>query len=99
MTRTVRILRRAEEDLRQVHASVRREVPLRADPFINALIAAIESLDELAERGARPRDPTLRRQGYRFLVHGAYLIFYKVLPRTVRVYRVLHGQRAYRGLL
>lgn len=99
MTRTVRVLRRAEEDLRQVYAAVCREAPLRADRFIDGLIAAVESLDELAERGAAPRDPTLRRQGYRFLVHDPYLIFYKVLPRTVRVYRVLHGHRAYRGLL
>ena len=99
MIRTGRILKRAEEDLRQVYATVVREAPLRADPFVDRLVDAIESLGEMADRGASPRDPTLRSQGYRFLVHGPYLVFYKVLRRTVRVYRVLHGHRAYRGLL
>ena len=99
MTRAVRVLRRAQRDLQQVYDLVAREAPLRADRFIDELLAAVESLQELADRGATPRDPTLRDQGYRFLVHGRYLVFYKVLPRQVRVYRVLDGRRAYRGLL
>lgn len=97
--RTVRVLRRAERDLQQIYDFVAREAPERSERFIDGLLDAIASLDELAERGATPRDPNLRLQGYRFLVYRDYLVFYKVLPRQVRIYRVLHGHRAYRGLL
>lgn len=63
------------------------------------MLGAIESLATMADRGARPRDDTLRDKGFRFLVRGDYLVFYKVVRTQVRVYRVLHGKRAYRGLL
>jgi plasmid stabilization system protein ParE len=99
MTHAVRVLRRAQRDLQQIYDFRAREAPRSADPFIDGLLAAIESLGEYPERGARPRDASLRGQGYRFLVHGKYLVFYKVLARHVRVYRILHGHRAYRGLL
>ena len=99
MKRPVRVLRRAERDLQEIYDLVVREVPLRADRFIDALLASIDSLEQMGARGATPRDLVLRQQGYRFLAHGRYLIFYKVLGRQVRVYRVVHGHRAYRGLL
>ena len=99
MTRSVRILRRAQRDLQQIYDLVVREAPLRADSFIDELLAAIESLSSMAERGATPRDEALKQKGYRFLVHGQYLVFYKVGRRAVRVYRVLRGSRAYHSLL
>lgn len=99
MTRAVRILRRAQRDLQQIYDLVVREVPLRAGSFIDELYDLIESLETLSERGAQPRDPKLRQRGYRFVVHHEYLVFYKVLRRQVRVYRVLRGSRAYRSLL
>lgn len=99
MTRIVRVLRRAQRDLQQVYDFIAREAPSAADPFIDELLDAIESLSTMAERGANPRDETLKRQGYRFLVHGNFLVFYKVMRQQVRVYRVLRGNRAYRSLL
>jgi toxin ParE1/3/4 len=99
MNRSVRVLRRAQRDLQQIYDFIAREAPRSADPFIDELLEAIESLATMSERGAAPRDATLQRQGYRFLVHGQYLVFYKVVRRQVRVYRVLRGSRAYRGLL
>lgn len=99
MTRIVRVLRRAQRELQEIHDLVVREAPLRADPFIEGLLDAIDSLSTLADPGAAPRDDILRQQGHRFLVHGAYLVFYKVRKNRVRVYRVLRGGRSYRGLL
>ncbi len=99
MKRAVRVLRRAQRDLQQIYEYVAREAPLRSDSFIDGLVDAIESLDELSERGASPRDSLLRQRGYRHLEHREYLIFYKVLQRQVRVYRIVHAKRAYRHLL
>jgi plasmid stabilization system protein ParE len=53
----------------------------------------------MPDRGAKPRDPILRARGYRFLVHDPYLIFFRVVGRQVRVYRVLRGNRAHGDLL
>lgn len=93
------MLGRAARDLQQIHDFLGREAPTRADRLIDALLDAIESLATMSDRGAVPRDPTIAGHGYRFLVCGRHLVFYKVLPRQVRVYRVLHGSRRYRGLL
>lgn len=99
MTRQVRVLRRAQRDLQQIYDFIVREAPARAGPFIDKLLDAIATLDTMAERGPRPRDPALRARGYRFLVVGDYLIFYKADPRLVRIFRVVRGNRAYRALL
>ena len=95
----VRILRRAEADLREIRAYVSREAPLTAARLVEALLQAIESLAELPSRGATPRDPALARRGFRFLPVRQHLVFYKVLRRQVRVHRVLRGRRAWQGLL
>jgi plasmid stabilization system protein ParE len=99
MIRSVRVLRPAQRDLQQIYDFLVREAPRRADSFTDELLDAIDSLSTMADRGAMPRDDTLKAQGYRFLVHDPYLVFYKVLRRQVRVYRVLRGSRAYRRLL
>ena len=93
MTRTVRVLKRAERDLGEIHRYVARDKPSAADDLLERLLGAIESLSEHAERGARPRDERLLRLGYQYLVREPYLVFYKVLPRQVRSYRILHGRR------
>lgn len=95
----MRVLRRAQRDLQLIYDEVRAEAPMRADPFIDGLLDTIESLETMSERGARPRDGSLRGRGYRYLQFRGYLIFYKVLGRQVRIHRVLRGKRAYRRLL
>ena len=97
--RSVRILRRAQDDLVEINRYIQRDRPGAAGRFTEKLLDSIESLEINPERGARPRDQRLRELGYRVLVQGEYLVFYKVLPRQVRVYRVLHGRRRYSDLV
>lgn len=99
MTYQVRILRRAQHDLLEIQRYASRAAPQRAAAFVDGLIDSIEALAETPGRGTTPRDDRLRHAGYRYLVHAPYLIFYKVLKRQVRVYRVLHGKRAYDQIL
>ena len=99
MTHAVRVLRRAQRDLQEIYDHIVREAPMRAGPFIDKLIAAIETLFSMPDRGTIPRDPILAARGYRFIVQDPYLIFYKVKGREARVHRVLRGSRAYRDLL
>jgi plasmid stabilization system protein ParE len=97
--RDVRILRRAFGDLEAIQRYVERDRPEAARLLIVRLLDAAESLSENPDRGARPKDGRLRGLAYRFLVVSGYLLFYKVTPRTVRIYRVIHGQRRYEAVL
>lgn len=99
MTRSVRILGRAQTDLLEIAAYVRRDAPARAERVLEALLLRIESLAKNPDRGPLPRDERLRALGFRFVVERPHLIFYKVLRSQVRIYRVLHGRRAYFDLL
>ena len=99
MKRSVRVLRRAQNDLIEIHNYVRRDRPNAADRLIEKLLDTIESLEQLADRGVVPRDERLSNLGYRVLIEGDYLVFYKNLPTQVRVYRVVPGRRRYRHLL
>jgi len=93
------VLKRAERDLVELRSYLAREAPDSAGRVVGELLDAIESLARWPERGARPRDELLRRRGFRFLVRRSYLIFFKVSGRSIWVYRVLHGRRAWSRLL
>lgn len=99
MTRQVRILRAAERDLEEIYRYLSRDRPRTAQTTVERILDGVESLSEHADRGSKPKDDRLRALGYRYLVHTPYLIFYKILPRQVRVYRVLHGRRKYEPCL
>ena len=95
----VRVLRRAERDLLEIQRYIGRDSPEAAIRVIDGLLDAIESLDESPLRGVVPRDERLRNLGIRFLAVTPHLVFYKVVRREVRVYRVLHGKRAHEDIL
>lgn len=99
MNRSVRFLRRAESDLRELRAYLIGERIAGPGDSVDRILAAAASLTNHAERGARPRDSRLRSLGYRYLVVDRYLVFYKAFPRTVRIDRILHGARRYGHLL
>ena len=99
MKYTVRVLRRAEDDLLEIYETIASDSPPNAVGMVHRILDRIESLAELPDRGARPRDPRLKKKGYRFLVEKPFLIFYKVGPSQVWVHRVLHDKRAYERIL
>jgi len=99
MTVPVRILRKAQADLLEIHSYIGRERPSAARRVVDVLLHAIDTLSENPEKGPLARDERLRRRGFRFLSSNRYLIFYKTRQGGVRVYRVLHGKRDYRRLL
>ncbi len=99
MSRRVKVLRRTQRDLEEIQVYLRREAPLRADQLVEALLDRMERLSRFAESGARPRDARLSGLGFRFIVEGQYLIFYKATARIVRVYRVIHASRDYMRIL
>ncbi len=99
MTRQICVLRRAQLDLLDIQDYIARDNPAAADDVIEAILDLIASLAEFPERGHVPKDSILTASGYRYLRHGEYLVFYKVLRSQVRVYRVVHGRRRYEDIL
>ena len=99
MTRQVRILRRAQIDLLEIQDYIARDNPAAAEGLIEAVLDLVASLGEFPDRGQVPKDTILKASRYRYLRHGEYLVFYKVLRSQVRVYRIVHGRRKYEDIL
>ena len=95
----VRILRRAQADLEEIHRYVERDRPDAARRLLERILNRIESLEGLPKAGVVPRDERLGALGFRVLVEGEHLIFYKVARTHVRVYRVIHGRRKYKHMI
>ena len=99
MKRSVRILRKAQSDLEEIRRYIERDRPDAAGQLIDRLLDGLESLARLPEQGRTPRDDRLRKLGFRVLIVGDHLVFYKILRTHVRVYRVIHGRRGYAQLI
>jgi len=97
--RTVRILRRAQADLEEIHRYIERDQPEAASRLIARLMDVIESLERFPRKGVLPRDDRLRTLGFRVLVKGDHLVFYKAVRTQIRIYRVVHGRRKYEHMI
>jgi len=80
----------AESDLIGVwQYSFQRWCAAQADKYLDELDDGIQQLARNPELGAR-RD--YAREGYRVLFVNSHAIYYTVMPSTIHVIRVLHGQ-------
>jgi len=71
--------------------------PSRAESFVEELYRRCTSLSDFPKSYALIVDPKSR--GMRRVVHGNYLIFFRIVGDTVEVTHVLHGARDYERLL
>jgi toxin ParE1/3/4 len=99
MSYRIKFTETAKEDLREIafyiaEQSKDREIAKR---FVGELREKCKMLDTFPEGGAVPRDRVLRSEGYRFLVHKDYLIFYTVEQenQTVYVRAIFNGKKDY----
>ena len=69
--------------------------------YLDKMETAIMGLAEFPDRGSLPRYAVLRRRGYRVLVVGNHLVFYKVRHdiKKVIIYAIVDGRRDYKGLI
>lgn len=77
----------SERDLEQIADHIAQDSPRRA---LSELCAAAQAL--ALDPESRPRanfDPRIRRS-----VHGAYNLYYAVLPGELRFLAIVHGSRA-----
>lgn len=65
--------------------------------FVKELQERVKVLEQFPEIGSIPKDRVLKSQGYRFLVHKDYLLFYLYEKAENKVYilAVFNGKRDY----
>ena len=93
---------KAEEQL--YHIIMYREALAGANSaleLLEQLETGIARLSEFPESGSPPRYSALRARGFRVLIVGKYLVFYKAdrERKTVTVYAVVDGRRDYLNLI
>jgi toxin ParE1/3/4 len=96
---TVNVLSQAEEDIQEIIEFIFEDRPSAADTMFEKLQLAFSQLSKNPSIGRKARDKRLSLLGYRYLVVGNYLIFYRIKSKVVYVYRVLHGARNYAEIL
>lgn len=95
----IRISPIAIADAQEIKAYIAEDNPGAAAKMENAIYSKIEKLADFPEMGASLSTKINIKTDYRFLVCGAYLIFYKIEGEFVSVYRVLNGVRDYLSIL
>ena len=83
------ILDAAHEDLRNIVAYVSNENPNAAETLGRELLDEAMSLESLPLRGSRVK----RRRGLLKLIHGSYLIYYRIKEQkqVVEIVAFKHG--------
>lgn len=90
---TLRLLSTAEQDFLDIIEYLAAENVSAAHTVANHLEKQLQSLQRHPFLGKVPSDSKLAKMGYRVLVVGDYLVFYKVRGKTVMIYRIIHGAR------
>jgi toxin ParE1/3/4 len=80
---------RARNDLRAIVVTIARDNPARATSFVAELELRCAALTGAPLAYAIV--PRYKDKGIRRIVHGNYLIFYRVRDGQITILRVLHG--------
>ena len=91
----IRYLPAAQKDLLDIFSYIAKEDREAAAGTLKQLEAQIEKLADFPLMAPQPKDPILRKLGYRFLIVEKYLVFYVVKGTVVQIRRVLHVSRDY----
>ena len=92
-------LKKAQQDLSNIFDYIYRDSPERATGFLDEIDKKLGRLARFPTSGSIPKDNRLRALGYRVVVIGEYLAFYRIQKTTVQIRRVIHGKRRYAFLL
>lgn len=87
----------AEADLEQIGDYIARDNPVRAISFVQELLDRCHNLAAMPE--AFPLVPRYEALGVRRLVHGRYLVFYRVTEQEVQVLHILNGAQDFEAIL
>ncbi len=94
---------KADEQLREIifYIADDSESTDIALDYLNKIENSIDRLGEFPLLGTVPRYSILRKQGYKVLIVGRHLVFYKVNEeeKIVTIYAIVDGRREYQNLI
>lgn len=91
----------AMDDLEEIWTYISDELsnPSAARNTIDGILKAVERLKVFSGAGALLCFPNGINSGYRFVMYGNYLAFYRVIESDVYVDRIIYGKRDYMSIL
>ncbi|ACL21318.1 addiction module RelE/StbE family toxin [Desulfitobacterium sp. LBE] len=95
----IRINPMAIADVQEIKTYIAEDNPEAAIQMGAVIYSKIENLADFPEMGVSLGAKINLKTDYRFLVCGAYLVFYKIEGEFVSVYRILNGARDYLTVL
>jgi toxin ParE1/3/4 len=96
---TIRLLGPAEQDLSEIYEYIAADSTTAADRTLARIEKDLNTLARQPLLGRIPRDNDISRLGYRYLIIGDYLAFYRVEGAVLFVYGIIHGFRDYSEFL
>jgi len=94
------LLTPAQRELDEIaHVHMELVGPLSARKITDRIFTALEKLELFPELGISCRDKQLAEAGYRMLICGDYLCFYRLIGIVVYVYHIVDGRADYPKLL
>ena len=92
----IEILTPAVKDIERIaEYHLKMAGPVSAEKITDNLLEAIQTLEDQPFAGAEHPDLLLRKQNYRKLVCNNYICIYKVIEKTIYIYRIVHGATDY----
>ena len=85
------------EEIARVHMAL--SGPQSARNITDRIYDAMDQLTRFPLSGPPVRDDELSAAGYRYILAGKYLMFYRLLGDTVVIYHIAHGASDYPKLL
>ena len=85
------------EEIARVHMAL--SGPQSARSITDKIYDVMEQLTRFPLSGPPVRDAQLNAAGYRYILAGKYLVFYRLLGDTVVIYHIAHGASDYPKLL
>ena len=85
------------EEIARVHMAL--SGPQSAHSVTDKIYDAMEQLMRFPLSGPPVRDDLLSAAGYRYILAGKYLVFYRLLGDIVVIYHIAHGATDYPKLL
>lgn len=85
------------EEIARVHMAL--SGPKSAREMTNKIYDAMDQLTLFPMSGPLVHDEHLSVAGYRYILAGKYLIFYRHIGETIVIYHIVHGSTNYPKLL
>ena len=92
----IEFLPSASEDLKYIEDWYRLNFDIQAAAKVkNAIMQAIRRLETFPDSGSQPNDEWIRLQGFRMVIAGRHIVFYRKLEDCILIYHVADSRTEY----